>query len=207
MGWFEDTVTWCAGGPWMFAALLFPGSRYLSARPGGGVVADGGAMVKEAGGLFAPKPMYGTRRFWSAGLAAPECSVVTLTESELIAHSATFDPYSQGAHQGLKSIGEEITRWRREDTSISISFTKMELSKTQKLMVGDIDLQREKVRLYFKNRATGAESIMNTFVGHSEEKRAQAWSDRSVLGGDWTADFTCFAEWWAANPTATVSSS
>lgn len=205
MGWFEDTVTWCAGGPWMFAALLFPGGQYLSARPGGGVTADGGRMADEAGPLFKSGAFYGTRRFWTAGLAAPECSIIVLTETELIAYSATFDAYAGGAHQGLQKIGTEIARWRREDTSIRISFTKMEMNRSQRMMVGEIDLMMYKARLDFKNKASGQGSVMNCFVRCSEEVRKQAWTDRGVLGGDWTADFTCFAEWWAENPTATIS--
>lgn len=205
MGWFEDTMTWCASGPWMFAALLFPGSNYLTARPGGGVTADARRMVKEAGPLFDPGTLYGTRRFWTAGLAAPECSIIVLTETELIAFSAKFDHAARGPQQGLREIGQEIVRWQRHDISIDVSFTKMELTKTQQMMVGDIDLQNHKVRLHFSNRALGQTSIMNCFVSQSEEVRKQAWVDRSVLGGDWTADFTCFAEWWSKNPNATIS--
>ena len=205
MGWFEDTVTWCAGGQWMFAALLFPGSSYPMGRQGGSGNYNGAEMAKQAGPLFDSGSLFGTRRWFAGPLAAPECSVIVLTESELIAHSAKFDPYSQGVNQGLKSIGSQLTRWRREDVRIEVTFTKLELHRTQKMMVCDIDLQNYKTRFFFTNRNLGLESIMNSFTPYSEEIRAQAWSDRSVLEGNWTADFACFAPWWSQNPTATIS--
>ena len=187
----------------MFAAVLFPGSSY----PMNGHVGqyDGARIAKEAGPLFDPGRMFGTRRWFAAGLAAPECSLIVLTEHELIARSGKFDVYSGGVNQGLASVGDELARWRRSDVSIRLSFTKMELQRTQRMMVGDIDLQNHKVRVSFENRALGQSSIMNCFVRENEEQRARAWVDRSVLGGNWTADFACFAEWWAANPDSSVS--
>lgn len=203
MGWFEDTVSWCAGGPWLFAALLFPGSKY----PMDGKVGNysGAAMAREAGPLFSAGKGFGLRTWFASTLAAPECSLITLTQTELVAHAATFNTSSPGIEQGLSRIGDEITRWRRGDVGISISFTPMKLQATQRLMVGDKQLP-SKVRIEFTNRALNQRSIMNCFTNLNDADRSQAWTDRSISGGSWTNDFTCFAEWWAKNPDASISS-
>lgn len=202
MGWFEDTVSWCAGGPWMFAALLFPGTKY----PMDGKVGNysGAAMAREAGPLFEAGKAFGTRTWFASTLAAPECSLITLTQTELVAHAAVFNTSTPQVEQGLRSIGNELARWRRSDVGISVSFTPMKLQATQRLFVGDVQLP-SKVRIEFSNRALGQRSIMNCFTHLNDEQRAKAWIDRSVSGGSWTEDFTCFAEWWAANPEASVS--
>lgn len=188
----------------MFAAVLYPGDDIVSAQR----APDPGYYIKAAGPLY-DAGNFGRMKRHMIGGYSPRVSLLVLTETELIAWSAKIDPYDYSdngprVHGQLAKVEDQLARWNRSDVFIERSFTPMEL-RGGILGGGKGNVYTwDKVVFRITNRALGQTSVMCAHV-KEELDRSRAWTDRSVLAGDWTTDFSCFASWWADNPDATIS--